>query len=190
MKHKLRQKLRQLRSELTQEFQQKAAEKIAEIICESEIFKTSQNIAAYLPINGEIDPINILNNAWKTGKSCYLPITLKNKQLAFAKYKKNAPLITNKFGICEPIYDNADLIDPQKLDLVIVPLVGFNQNRYRLGHGGGYYDRAFAFTKQTTSKKPYLIGIAYELQNIDIPVEPWDIQLNMLVTEKACYGVI
>jgi 5-formyltetrahydrofolate cyclo-ligase len=75
---------------------------------------------------------------------------------------------------------------PQQLDAVIVPLLGFDNNGNRLGMGGGYYDRSFAFRKQRRAwRRPLLIGVAYSFQQVDaIQTEPWDIPLDAVITEQ------
>jgi 5-formyltetrahydrofolate cyclo-ligase len=188
MKNQSRQKLRQLRLELAEDFRKQAALKVTQQVCELAIFQNSQHIAAYMPMNGELDPGHILTNAWKAGKSCYLPVVLNNKNLAFVKYAANGELIASSFGILEPkAGNNCTIIKPQELDLVIVPLVGFDQNCYRLGAGGGCYDRTFAAKKP----RPFLLGIGYEMQKVaKLPREPWDVQLAMVITETNSYGTI
>jgi 5-formyltetrahydrofolate cyclo-ligase len=79
---------------------------------------------------------------------------------------------------------------PWSLDLVFVPLVAFDKEGHRLGMGGGYYDRTFAFkTKHSHLKGPKLIGLAHDFQlQSQLPVMPWDIPLNAVITEAAIYN--
>ncbi len=182
---KLRKQLCAERAKLTAEFQQRAAIKVAKSICETEVFQKSNNIAAYLAFNGEMDPAPVLAQAWDMGKNCYLPVLTPDKNLKFALYNEGDPLVDNHYGIPEPYADTDRTIQAEDLDLVIVPLVGFDVDGNRLGMGGGYYDRTFAFTKKSDAEHlPFLIGIAYEFQNMSqIDKEPWDVPLNMIVTE-------
>jgi 5-formyltetrahydrofolate cyclo-ligase len=75
------------------------------------------------------------------------------------------------------------------LDMLIVPLVGFDGRGRRLGMGGGFYDATLAFLRRRRIwKKPYLIGLAFECQRVtEIPSEPWDIRLNAILTEKEFF---
>jgi 5-formyltetrahydrofolate cyclo-ligase len=176
---KLRQQIYRKRSELSQTFRNQAAQKVANIIINTDIFKNSKHIALYMPVRAEIDPTPIL----KENKNYYLPI-LADQHLIFGKYEPGDTLIDNKYGIPEPRPDI--IIQPQDLDMVITPLVAFDKNNNRLGTGKGYYDRIFAFKKQHPSVKPYLMGIAYSFQEIpDISPQPWDIPLNVIVTEQC-----
>jgi len=107
--------------------------------------------------------------------------------MLFIKYEEGEQLIKNRLGILEPIFDAKKIIYPQKIDLVIVPLVGFDENANRLGNGGGYYDRTFIFKKQQPNK-PYLIGIGYECQKIpSLDIKDWDVPMDMIVTESFFY---
>ena len=181
----LRKQLCAERAKLTVEFQERAALKVATSVCESKVFQQSNSVAAYLAFNGEMDPAPVLAQAWDMGKNCYLPILAPEKTLKFVLYNEGDPLIENHYGIPEPYTDPEKIIAPEDLDLVIVPLVGFDVDGNRLGMGGGYYDKTFAFTKASSSETlPFLTGIAYEFQNMSqLDKEPWDVPLNMIVTE-------
>ena len=101
-------------------------------------------------------------------------------------------LTTNKFGIMEPT--NGDIIDPKWLDLVIVPLLGFDKTGARLGMGGGYYDKAICKLKKKfdeEEKKFIAIGLAYSQQEtIRIPYENHDERLDFIITEKEIISKI
>lgn len=177
------------REKLTQEFQQLAAAKVVSSIYDTEEFLQSKTIAAYIAVNGEMNPAPLLAQAWSMGKRCYLPVLAANRTLKFALYNKDDKLVKSYFGIPEPNVDadtaSDQLIKPEDLDLVILPLVGFDVDGNRLGMGGGYYDTTFAFTKASPPDHiPYLMGIAYEFQNLShLDQQPWDVPLNMIVTE-------
>ena len=80
------------------------------------------------------------------------------------------------------------MLGPEAIDLVLVPLVAFDPQRNRIGMGGGFYDRSFAFRKNPDQPRPVLIGVAHELQKVDLlEPEPWDVQLDMVVTDQAVY---
>lgn len=104
------------------------------------------------------------------------------KQLIFSKYTPETQLTLNRYNISEP--KNSVEILPEKLDLVILPLVGFDGSGYRLGMGGGYYDRTFA----TISERPFLLGLGFEAQHLpELPHDDWDVRLNAVLTEKQVY---
>jgi 5-formyltetrahydrofolate cyclo-ligase len=88
----------------------------------------------------------------------------------------------------EPDVDDSEMLPPEALDLVLAPLVVFDSNRNRIGMGGGFYDRSFAFRKNPEHKLPVLIGVAHELQKVDqIVPQEWDVRLDMIVTDRAVY---
>jgi 5-formyltetrahydrofolate cyclo-ligase len=101
----------------------------------------------------------------------------------FAELDLGARLGTNFFGILEP--DPSLHIDPRSLDLVLTPLVAFDDHGVRIGVGRGYYDRCFRFLRtRRTWRRPKLLGVAYELQHVpQIAQEPWDVPLWGAVTE-------
>lgn len=127
--------------------------------------------------------------AMRAGKLIYLP-ALRNRpanSLWFKPYRIGDRLIDNRFGIPEPRSQHGRLIMPWAIDTVFVPLVAFDGSGNRLGMGGGYYDRTFAFKRQRNHwKGPRLIGVAHEFQHVDsLPNQHWDIPLDAVITE-AC----
>jgi len=92
---------------------------------------------------------------------------------------------TNRFNITEPI-DQSATVTAEQLDAVLVPLLGFDQMGNRLGMGGGFYDRSFEFRIKSATKTPVLIGVAYDFQQLDnLPAEPWDVPLDIIITETG-----
>jgi 5-formyltetrahydrofolate cyclo-ligase len=122
---------------------------------------------------------------WQQNKCCYLPILTKEKTLLFVRYSPGDELEPNRYGIPEPV-NKIQQIAPQALDLVILPLLAFDNAGHRLGTGGGYYDRTFAFlnqNKKNNIKCPLLLGLAYASQQaIALPVDAWDIPLKACLT--------
>lgn len=99
-------------------------------------------------------------------------------------YNEGDLLHPNKYAILEPQH-NLKKIPPENLDLVMVPLIAFDLKGNRLGTGGGYYDRTFAFLREQENKKPRMIGLAYAVQQAEqIPSDPWDVLLDGIVTEQ------
>lgn len=116
-----------------------------------------------------------------SGKKCYLPILIDDKKLQFASYQLGDVLQLNRYKILEPT--SSSLFPVQKLDLVLVPLVGFDQEGNRLGRGGGYYDCTFSFLRDKQCK-PLLLGLGYEQQKIDpLPKNDLDVKLDGVLTE-------
>ena len=184
----LRIELRQRRRSLSQYHQEQAAAGVLEQVKQLSDYKNSQTLAVYLANDGEVSPKNIVRYAWSGGKSCYLPVLDKSdkRKLHFQQYTPETILLPNRFNIPEPVLDVSLCISAEELDLVLMPLTGFDEAGQRLGMGGGFYDRAFAFTRN--SNKPVLIGLAHECQKVDsIPVEDWDVPLSAVVTGESVY---
>lgn len=150
------------------------------------LFLESHTIAAFFAHNGEMDPSLILKHALQSHKTCYLPIISSHlyHQLVFCKIDENTNYLPNQYGILEPeCICASQLIPSWQLDLVLTPLVGVDAQGHRLGMGGGFYDRTFKF--KNNQKKPFLMGLAYDLQCVeDIPYDHHDIPLDGLATEN------
>jgi 5-formyltetrahydrofolate cyclo-ligase len=149
------------------------------------LFLASQNIACYFAQDHEFDCAPFLQAIWAAEKNAFLPV-LADQQLTFAAYQPDDELALNRYNIPEPA--NKKWIAAEELDLVLVPLVGFDLQGARLGMGGGYYDRTFAFIAEKLAKKPYLIGLAYECQYVEeVPEEVFDVALDAVLTESSLY---
>jgi 5-formyltetrahydrofolate cyclo-ligase len=150
----------------------------------------SRRVAGFLPADGEMDPLPLMQYLWSLGKRIYLPVLVpfNSDQLWFAQFEPGDKLVYNRYGIPEPV--SRDLIKATALDLVLTPLVAFDTSGHRIGMGGGFYDRSFAFLRRRVHwHKPRLLGIAYELQKQPaIRVECWDIPLDAIVTEATLYA--
>jgi len=185
-----RQRLRRARRDLTDRQQQEHAEYAARVLARSGLARSARRIALYMPSGGEIDPWPIPARL-KGHRRWYLPVLRRHApgHLWFARYRPGARLRPNRFGIPEPSRRKRQVIPAHGLDLVIVPLVGFDSRCHRIGMGGGYYDRSFAFLRARRCWwRPRLIGLAHECQRVaEIEPQPWDIPLDAVITEQAIY---
>jgi 5-formyltetrahydrofolate cyclo-ligase len=151
-------------------------------------FQRALRVAAYWPADGEIDPLPALARAHAMGKACYLPVLcpLRDGHLHFAPWRPGATLARNRYGIPEPVCPRRTWLAPRMLDLVLLPLVGFDATGNRLGMGGGYYDRSFAFVLRHAWRRPRLIGVAFDRQRVSaLPGRPWDVPLDGVLTPQA-----
>ena len=182
VRKKPRQQAKSKRAALTDDERQEKSAKIAQHIINSDLFKASQHIACYIAKGAEVDLHKVVDAILTSGKNCYLPLIHQDKlELSFIEYLAGDDLQIGSFKISEPKFDKQKLIVPEKLDLVLTPLVAFDSNGNRLGRGGGYYDRAFAQTNH-----PVLIGVAYSCQEMpQIAAQPWDVKLHGVVTEEV-----
>ncbi len=165
-----------------------ASRAASQLLVTNPLFHTSQSIACYLAQTDELDCMAIIQKVWQSGKTCYLPVlsTQKKQSLEFVAYQLDDPLQLNRYNIFEPIQGHRLAAD--KLDLVIVPLVAFDRQQHRVGMGGGYYDRTFAFKNEGVTDQPFLLGLGYEFQKIEaVPNDFWDVMLDGVLTEKQVY---
>ena len=161
------------------------ARRLARRLAGSPVFQRSHRIAAYLPNDGEMDARPLIRRAWTAGKGIYLPV-LNPQKLWFFPYATETPLAKNRFGIPEPSLSPRRRWPLSTLDLVLAPLVAFDDRGNRLGMGGGYYDRTFAYLASRSHwRRPLILGIAYGFQQVNtLPAHPWDIPLHGIVTER------
>ena len=189
--NELRQNLKSKRSALSEEQQIKASTAACERFLSFIDIKTIKHFAAYFPCKGEISPLPLLELSNQNNNFCYLPTlsTQDENHLYFNRWLPSIEMQKNIFGIPEPLFDKATSCMPNQLDVVIVPLLGFDKNCNRLGMGGGYYDRSFAFKKNNpTKQQTLLIGFAHDIQLCgSINVEAWDVQLDAIVTPSKIY---
>jgi len=116
-------------------------------------------------------------------RAVFLPV-VRDLDMHFRRWRKGAQMTANRFGIAEPLA--AEERAPTQLDLVLVPLVGFSSDGARLGMGAGFYDRAFEFRAGRAQGPPWLLGVAYSVQEVErLPVDDWDVPLDGIVTEQG-----
>ena len=154
-------------------------------------FQKARRIALYLAANGELDPTPIAKLCRRTHRQLYLPVLhpFRHGRLFFCAWQEHALLQPNRFGILEPCCRGNRRKPLRSLDLILVPLVAFDASAQRIGMGGGFYDRTLGEARgESCWKRPYLIGIAHEMQKVaTITPQPWDVQLDAVVTEAGVY---
>jgi 5-formyltetrahydrofolate cyclo-ligase len=135
----------------------------------------------YLAMAGEADPVDLIARCWKDGKTVLVPKVLPDPRRIIAVEIKSLSqgLVVSKYGIREPADNTA--FDLEKIDLVVVPGVGFGPGGGRLGRGGGYYDRFL--TQPGLSATACGFGLVEQWVE-DLPVLDHDARLNMLVTDR------
>lgn len=182
----LRAQLRQRRAGLTAAERIAAAQGLVEQLEQVPEFLTDPRIAGYWAIAGELPLAALMQGLRARGQTWHLPVIGADRQLRFAPWRPGAELATNRYGIPEPVCAADALLAPEQIDVVLLPLLGFDRRGHRLGFGGGYYDRSFAFLRERTDVgKPVLVGVGYALQEVDaIEAEPWDVRLDYVATER------
>lgn len=162
------------------------ARQLARRLAGAAVFQRSRRIAAYLPNDGEMDLRPLIWRAWRVGKRVYLPVLNRHK-LRFLPYQGDTPMRHNRFGIPEPALSPRRRWPLTTLDLVLAPVVAFDDGGNRLGMGGGFYDRTFAYLATRSHwRRPLIIGVAYAFQQVEaLPSHPWDVPLHGVVTERG-----
>ncbi len=149
----------------------------------------ARRVACYLAADGEIDLGPLIGLLWRMGKRVYLP-KIRNAKLRFAAYGPTSKMTPGYFGIPVPATQRA-LPSARLLDIVLMPLVAFDDRGNRLGMGGGFYDRTFAYSRYRRHwRRPRLIGVAHQLQNVvDLDVRCWDVPLAAVATDQTVLWV-
>ncbi len=183
LKSQIRDQMRSRRRAISPAKQLLAAKKLRFRLLRVPEFIHAKHIALYLPSDGEISPLLLLNTITRKNKHCYLP-RIEGRHMFFARFRRGDKLETNKFGIPEPL-KSAPKHPAQDLDFVCLPLVAFDRQGRRLGRGGGYYDRCFAYSNKRWRRKPFLVGVAHDAQKTAlVPHDHWDISLDCIVSDR------
>jgi 5-formyltetrahydrofolate cyclo-ligase len=180
-RRQLRDELRARRRALPPRARLQAADAVAAQLQLLPELSPATRVAGYWAVDGELS-LHALMPAIAPGAYC-LPCVQPDRSLLFAPWRLGEPLQANRFGIPEP---DTDLrLAPEQLDVVLVPLVGFDRRGNRLGSGAGFYDRSFAFLRgMPRPARPLLVGIGYAAQ--EIPrwhAADWDVPLDRIATE-------
>ena len=187
----LRRLLRQARRALTPLQQKQAAKALYRQLAQDPQVGRARHVALYRPTNGEIDPRPLLREAQRRGKRVYLPVlnAWPQEKMVFQRLLPEERLQKNRFRILEPRANRAQQRKVWALDLVMMPLVGFDEFGGRLGMGGGFYDRSLAYlARRRQWRKPTLLGLAHECQKVDrLELASWDVALQATVTDKGWY---
>jgi 5-formyltetrahydrofolate cyclo-ligase len=181
----LRAELRTRRRQIPQDVRARAADRIASFIEQRFHLHPGQRIALYSPLPDELDIAPLERLARLHGCLTYLPRITDRREHRMDFVEARGPLEANRMGILEPRSRRS--ISPRALDLVFLPLVGFDAAGMRLGMGGGYYDRAFAFLRLRDAwHRPKLIGVGFAIQRVGaLHRAPHDLHLDAVVTEEG-----
>lgn len=181
LKQEQRALIKNKRQALDDTYIQQAANACWQYLAKHKLLTEKLNIASYVSYKGELDTYYINQMLLQQGHNLCLPLispTIKGK-MSFYQINDYDLLQKNKYGILEPNIAVHNKINIAHLDLVLVPLIGFDKQGNRLGMGGGYYDR---FLKKL-SFNCVTIGLAYDFQEFDkIYYEKWDMPLDEIIT--------
>lgn len=178
----LRRELRQRRRQLPASHRIAAADGLARQLLALPFAPARGYVAGYWAMDGEI-----ALHAWQlklpAGLVYCLPV-LDGERLRFAPWRPGDALVTNRFGIPEPDVAPFSALEPVHMALVAMPLVAFDAHGQRLGMGGGWYDRSFAF-RQASAAPPWLVGVGFEAQRVSpLATQDWDVRPDAICTES------
>tara|TARA_R110002110_G_scaffold333755_2_gene544522 strand:+ start:84625 stop:85212 length:588 start_codon:yes stop_codon:yes gene_type:complete len=177
----LRTQLRRQRQALAPAFRSQAAAAAAALASGLPGWDTAQHVAFYWPADGELDPLP-LAAACRQRCTLYLPVLAGANQLLFRRWDADTAFAVNPFGIPEPESGNPERA-AAGLDIIFVPLVGWQRDGYRLGMGGGFYDRTLA-----GQEAPLKVGLGFSCQELEgMAAEPWDVALDYVLTETTLH---
>ena len=171
------------RQSLSDEERDAASLKICDRLIHSHEFMAARMVACYLPTVEEVDPTAIVERAWCANKRVFVPVTDTHGAMNFCEVTPDTVVARNQYGIWEPV--SGTFIASRSLDIVVTPLVAFDDNNNRIGMGGGYYDRCFHFLRNRRKwLTPKLIGVAFACQRVkSITPNTWDIPLYRVITD-------
>jgi len=178
----IRQQMRKRRSSLNAAQRLHFGEQFLKQIVKLDTYRRSTHIACYWSLWGELDTRPLLAHAQQNKKRVYLPV-IDGETMWFTLWDGNNLITDRRSGIAQPLKSSQRLLNANHLDMVIVPLVGFDRHGMRVGQGGGFYDRFFAQQQDRRWSKPKLFGAAYDFQECPlIPFDHWDVPLAGVVT--------
>ena len=150
-------------------------------------FRNVRTVSGFLSIGNEIETLPSLNALADAGYQTCLPVVLeKDSPLRFRAWAQGEPLESGPLKTRHPISDAPDVIP----DILLVPLLAYDLRGYRLGWGGGFYDRTLG-AYQSEDRSIIAVGIGYDDQKVDqVPVDAFDMAMDWIVTEKQTYEIM
>lgn len=183
----IRQTIRHRRRALSVHEQHQAARLAARQMLSLPQVRQAKHIALFLSFDGELDTTPLIHALWQANKTVCLPRLhpFSPGNLLFLRYDADTPLVKNRLKIMEPPLDVRRVLPLSQLDVLVTPLVAFDDQGQRLGMGGGFYDR----TLQNWQKYHfYPVGLAHDCQRVsELPTEAWDIPLPAIVTPSRVW---
>lgn len=186
-RQKIRQLIRQRRRALTPQQQTLFGQQAASRMMSWAPMSKAQTIALFLSFDGELNTQPLIEQLWRAGKRVYLPVLhpFSSGNLLFLHYHPNSRLVVNRLKISEPKLDVRNVLPLDALDVLITPLVAFDEQGQRLGMGGGFYDRTLQNWQQHDIQP---VGYAHDCQQVAaLPIEQWDIPLPTVITPSKIW---
>ena len=181
LKPELRERVIRAREAMTPDDRIGKSRQICSSILHTVEYREAHTLMLYKSFRGEVLLTDLEAACTKDGKKIAYPVCTSNRKIlavSSKNWKKGA------FGIPEPDPETGEILAPEEIDIIICPCVAFDLQCYRLGMGGGYYDRFLS----ELGNEVKTWGVAFEVQKVEqIPIEPWDIPLRQVITEDRIY---
>lgn len=186
-KKNIRERYLKLRNQLSDEEVTSYSQKIFSNIYKDKSFENAQCVGTFVGFQKEVQTVLAIQDMLSMKKKVVVPkIMTENREIEFYQIDSIDKLKPGVWGILEPILGKAQYVSAKDIDLMIVPAIAFDQSGYRVGYGGGYYDRYLS-----KGSLIYTIGVAYDFQLIEkVPREGYDVPVKKIITEKNIYSVI
>ena len=202
----LRKQLRARRAAVSAAERAAAGQQLAHLALRHRLLARRKRIGIYMPSNNEIDVMPLLRTALRMGARCYLPVVPRRALVSAGRRKlwftqligkakaleqPHPHWVNNRYGIPEFLPPAVRCVRARQLDVLFMPMLGFDCLGWRIGMGGGYYDASLAYLgSRRRWRQPRLIGVAFSVQEIPrAPNDAWDVPLDGILTEQAFYRV-
>jgi 5-formyltetrahydrofolate cyclo-ligase len=181
----LRTQMRETLSKLTKPLYEDFSYKIAKKLFEDEDWKQANTIGITVSKTPEVDTYQIIRKAWEQGKKVVVPKCYpKEKKMIFRLLSEFSQLESVFYGLLEPMEETTEIVESSKIDLLIVPGLAYTEEGYRIGFGGGYYDR---YMKTYSGKT---VTLAFDMQIIpQMNVEAHDMPIAKIITNSKIIKV-
>lgn len=188
-RQQLRRHMRRQRRLLPAEARAEAHRQFARIIDGARLLAPGRRVAVYFAYGHEADLRYVIQVARRRGCLLYLPVIthFRHSRMRFVRYRADSVMRVNRYGIAEPDPRHAEVVPVRRLDVVLLPLVAFDDRGWRLGSGAGFYDRCLQHLREGRRwRRPRLIGVAYQCQHVArLQPDRWDVPLDGVVTERG-----
>jgi 5-formyltetrahydrofolate cyclo-ligase len=184
----LRRLLRERRGSIGARQRLAAGRALVKLALRHHLLAKGRRIGLYMPARNEIDVLPLIQRSLMMQAPCFLPIVprLGRKRMWFSQLGSRPGWTLNRYGIPEYLHPSAPRVRAHRLDLLFMPMLGFDDRGYRLGMGGGYYDASLAYLSRTRHwRRPWVVGVAYSVQEVErVGYDAWDIPLDAVLTER------
>ena len=180
-KRKLRNEIRQQQQRLEPAWVRAMSERIMEQVMALESFRHAKCVGGYWSLPKEVQTARLIEHCWETGRRLCIPaFDIEQGTYRMALLEKGCDMVPGQAGILEPRV--ISWVDPEEMDFMVVPAVAFDRDGYRLGHGGGHYDRILA------RSRAFKVGTVFDFQVYEhLPRQIHDQCVHLVITEAGTY---